>query len=381
MHALNTQKVGTSVQPATPRKLAVRATAPLWLAGCSLVPWARLLLRHRRGIKLKCLPAMAIAAVLSAISTGLGLLQDLFYHRRISRTPIPAPIFIIGHWRTGTTLLHNLLSLDPRHASPNGYECAFPTHFVLTERWLLRFFDWLPEFRRPMDNMKVRFRSPQEDEFALLLLGEPTPYWHFAFPNRSKSDSAGELGPLPSHARESLKQALWRFVQQLTWLHSRRLVLKSPPHSARIGLLLELFPEARFVHIVRNPHEVIPSTLKMDRALLGLWAVQEITEAQLEQHVFERGAALYERLEAAKGLVSPNRFHELRYEDLVRDPIGELRNLYTNLELEEFEIVRPNLEEYLASITGYVPNRHSPEPRLRDEIIRRWGPIIERYGY
>ena len=57
------------------------------------------------------------------------------YGGAVARTPIRhAPLFIVGHWRTGTTLLHELLILDPRHAFPTTYQCMEPNHFLLTER-------------------------------------------------------------------------------------------------------------------------------------------------------------------------------------------------------------------------------------------------------
>ncbi|HEY2139865.1 MAG TPA: sulfotransferase [Chthoniobacterales bacterium] len=355
--------------------------APLWLAGCSFLPWARLFFANRRGTKLKCLPALALAAGLSAISSCLGIIQRLIYRRRINEAAVADPIFIIGHWRTGTTLLHNLLALDPRHAAPTGYECACPSHFLLTERWLLLLFDWLPPFRRPMDEMEITARSPQEDEFAYELLGAPSPYRFFTFPNLLGSDPTCDLAAIDVREREAWKETFLGFLRQLTLLRRRRIVLKSPPHSLRIRFLRELFPDARFIHLVRNPYEVVPSTIKMNKALLRLWAVQEITEAQLEEHVFARGAQLYERLEEGKKSIPPNRFHELRYEDLVRDPVDQLRQLYKQLELPGFDDVRPKFDRHMAHLAGYDANKHQLDGRLRDAITRRWGAVINHYGY
>ena len=382
LHALNTPKVETVPPCSDSRKLPVHPAAPLWLAGGRFLPWVRTFIRNRREIKLKSVPALALTAPLSVLATGLGIIQEIVYGRRVAQTPIAGPIFIIGHWRTGTTFLHNLLALDPHHAAPNGYECSCPSHFLLTERWMLRALDWLPEFRRPMDDMPISPRSPQEDEFALSLLGQPSPYWYFTFPNHSMPDPAYyDLDALPAPAREAWKQMLFRFVQQLTWLHGKRIVLKSPPHSLRIPWLLELFPDARFIHLVRNPYEVVPSTIKMNKALLGLWTVQETTDAALEEQVFKRGALLYEKLETGKKSVSPGRLHELRYEDLARDPIGQLSQLYTQLSLDSFAEVRPKIEQHLTEIAGYASAKYNLDPRLRDEITQRWPTIIQRYGY
>jgi hypothetical protein len=383
LHALNTQKLETPLRQADSRlSPAHPAVAPFWLAGGALLPWARLFLRNRRGTTWKCLPALVLTAPLSLISSGLGFVQQLVYGRRVAQTPIKAPIFIIGHWRSGTTLLHNLLALDSRHAAPNGYECIFPSHFLLTERWMLRILDWLPSFRRPMDDMLISPHSPQEDELALSLLGQPSSYLHLSFPNHSMPDPAYyDVESFATGAREAWKKTLFRFLQQLTWRHGRRMVLKSPAHSLRIRLLLELFPDARFIHIVRNPYEVFPSTMRMNNALLRFWAVQETTEGRLEEQVFDRGALLYERLEKEKGLVPPNRFHEMRYEDLVRDPVGQLRQLYSQLKLPGFDEVQPKIEQHMAQLAGYVSNKHELDERLRDEITRRWRAIIDRYGY
>ena len=58
------------------------------------------------------------------------------------------------------------------------------------------------------------------------------------------------------------------------------------------------------------------------------------------------------------------------------------RALYEQLGLGGFEVVRPRIEEYLAANRGYQTNRYpSLAPELRAEITRRWGKVIEQYGY
>ena len=88
----------------------------------------------------------------------------------------------------GTTLLHELLIRDPRHAFPTTYECLVPHHFLMTESWLPKLLWWMMPSRRPMDNMPAGWDRPQEDEFALCLLGQPSPYERIAFPNRQEGD-------------------------------------------------------------------------------------------------------------------------------------------------------------------------------------------------
>jgi hypothetical protein len=101
----------------------------------------------------------------------------------------------------------------------------------------------------------------------------------------------------------------------------------------------------------------------------------------LNEHVFETFEHLYEKLEDGKSQIPLGRFHELRYEELVKDPIGEMRKLYDRLNLGSFSTVLPRLQEYVAKTKDYQTNKYERSPEVRAEIGRRWGRVIERYGY
>jgi hypothetical protein len=102
-------------------------------------------------------------------------------------------IFIIGHWRTGTTLLHELLTLDEGFTAPSTIECFAPA-LCLALGWLLRRLKFFLPANRPMDNMLLGWDQPQEDEFALMNLGLGSPYEAMIFPNhREAGHPANEL--------------------------------------------------------------------------------------------------------------------------------------------------------------------------------------------
>jgi hypothetical protein len=357
---------------------------PRFWEGFDFFGWMRLLVRNRFAVGPRQLYIAIVVTCVSLFHTLLRWLQSGLLGSQPDRTPIRhAPLFIVGHWRTGTTLLHELLILDDRHTYPNTYQCLVPNHFLLSERWLKPLVWFLMPSRRPMDNMAAGWDRPQEDEFALCMLGQPSPYLTIAFPNRPPQDQdALDLERLPTRALRGWKEALVRFLSQLTWRDPRRLVLKSPTHSCRIRTLLELFPDARFVHTVRDPYVVFPSTVNLWKSLYETHGMQTPTFAGLEEYVFETFTHLYRKLEEGKRLVRPNRFHEVLYEDLIRDPEGEMRKLYEKLELGGFEEQLPKLREYLAANSSYQTNRYPRlSPELREEITRRWGEVIRRYGY
>src|SRR5690606_33838210 len=131
--------------------------------------WFKLLARHHFRVHPFRAPMAAIITGITPINSGAALLQHIWFGRYIERTRIESPpVFIVGHWRSGTTLLHELLHLDHRFATPNTYQCMAPHHTLVTE-WLIgKRMGWLVPKQRPMDNMAAGFQRPQEDEFALL---------------------------------------------------------------------------------------------------------------------------------------------------------------------------------------------------------------------
>jgi hypothetical protein len=361
-----------------------REWMPHFWEGCSFYAWVRLLARNRFAVQPRYWYVAAIVSVVSMAHSVLRFLQEAWYGDRLDRTLIrQAPIFIIGHWRTGTTLLHELLILDERHNYPNTYQCLEPNHFLLTERLITRAMPFLMPSRRPMDNMEAGWDRPQEDEFALCMMGQPSPYLTIAFPNHPPMDQGAlDLEGLTRRERKNWCAAFLGFLRRLTFKDPRRLVLKSPTHTARIRTLLELFPDARFVHIVRNPYVVFPSTVNLWKSLYQIHGLQKPTFAGLEEHVFATFTRLYERLEEGRRLVAPARFYEVRYEDLVRDPEGRMRALYEHLNLGEFDRVLPRLRGYLAAHQGYKTNPYPRlDPELQAKIGQRWGAVIRRYGY
>lgn len=346
-----------------------------------LPAWTRALVRHRFLVNPAQWHTAAIMPALSTIHSLLGGLERVVYGRDVARTEfVEPPVFVIGHWRTGTTWLHELLTLDERSTWPTTFQCFEPNHFLLTEK-VLR-WRWLIPSRRPMDNMEMGFDRPQEDEFALAILGQPSPYLTIAFPNRTDHDEAYYgLEDLPPSAREAWKRTFLRFLRRVHFQRPGRLVLKSPTHSFRIPTLLELFPDARFVHIVRDPRVVFPSTIHLWKSLHTAQGLQRPHFRGLEERVYSTFLHLYERIEAGRKLLDPRRFFEVRYEDLVADPAGQMRELYEHLELGGFEAMLPRMEAYLDERSDYQTNRYELPDAERAEIERRWGAVIHRYGY
>src|SRR6185503_9923340 len=165
-----------------------------------------------------------------------------------------SPLFVLGHWRSGTTHLHYLLGLDDRFAFPGLYQVHFPHTFLTTEQRLSGLVGFLLPRHRPYDNVRLDLQVPDEDEFAMCVLGFMTSYLAGVFPRRMEYyEQFLTLQNTPASAVDQWKSSLRLFLQKLTLKSGKPLIVKSPTHTGRIKLLLEMFPDARFVHIHRDP--------------------------------------------------------------------------------------------------------------------------------
>lgn len=373
----------TTTTPPPKAKGKARRWSPHFFQGTDAVTWARLLYRNRFAVSPRHWYIAGIVSVTSTINLMLRWIQEGLYGTELTRVAIDKhPLFVIGHWRTGTTLLHELLIQDPQFNFPDFCACFNPNHRLISERFFKHYGTWLAPEQRPMDNMAAGWERPQEDEFALCLLGLPSTYADVTFPNHPPMYPGSlDLSSLSPCQLKQWKRTFYRFLQMLSFRDPRRLVLKSPPHTARIPTLLDLFPDARFVHIVRDPRVVFPSTLNLWKSLAARHGFQSTARANFEGKVLREFRILYDRLEEARPLLRPNRFHELHYEELTRDPVNQLRKVYDALELDGFTSARPRVEAYLQQTTGYETNKYAITEDQRRLIEERWGDVMRRYGY
>ncbi len=367
-----------------PSKKPARTWAPRFWEGCDYFTFWRLMLANRLAVQPPYWYIAAIMSVTNFANTLLRWCQHGLYGDAIRRTRIDRPpVFVLGHWRTGTTLLHELLILDERHTSPTTLQCFEPCHFLLSEGVLKRYGNFLLPDKRPMDNMAAGWDRPQEDEFALALLGMPSTYTDFAFPNNPPMwPGALDLSGLTPRQLHTWKRTLLNFLKAITFRDPRRLVLKSPPHTARLPVLLDMFPDAKFVHIVRNPYTLFASTVNLWLSLAkrhGLQAPQHTPE--LEEKVFREFRVIHERYEEGKKLIPAGNLVEVRYEEFVTDLVAGTKAIYDGLSLGGWDAVRPKVEAFAAGQKSYETNKYTLTEEQRARITDRWGDIIRRQGY
>jgi hypothetical protein len=233
-----------------------------------------------------------------------------------------------------------------------------------------------------MDDMAFGYDRPQEDELALVALGAPSPIWEMGFPGMRRGQSFLTLQGVSAAQRERWIETFMHLLRLLTYRHGGKpLLLKSPPHTARLALLARLLPQARFVHIVREPQAVFASSVHLWRQMQTANTLIGTDAADVESWVLQTFTEMYAGFDAARAGLRPGQFHQLRYEDLVARPLETLEECYRVLELGEFATVQSRIADYLASVREYRTNSYELAAEARLAVREAWGGICREWGY
>jgi omega-hydroxy-beta-dihydromenaquinone-9 sulfotransferase len=350
------------------------------LCGMTLSEYMRLLRSHRFAVAPAYWPRATFMGGMGALNSIFYGYEKRVYGPEVASAHIKPPLFILGHWRSGTTYLHNLLATDMQFAYPNIYQVLNPHTFLTTERYS-KFLFMSPK-TRIMDNVRLDAGVPFEDEFAICgTLRSPFLTWVFP-EDGERYDRYFTFRHVPERETAEWAAALTLFYKKLAWKYNRPLLLKSPPHTSRIKLLLSMFPDARFIHIHRDPYTVFQSSHRQTEVSLRTMGLQHLDVKHIDALVIRRYKIIYDAFFRERGLISADRFHEVSFEELEREPVGQVERLYDQLSLPGFDVMRPALERYVASNSDYRKNVYPDlSPPRRGEISRAWHRSFEQWGY
>lgn len=313
--------------------------------------------------------------------SAMAGVQKALSREQLAKANFRDAIVVLGYWRSGTTLLHELLCLDARYTYPTTHACMNPHHFMLTEAAALARGG--ASIKRPMDEMEVRSASPQEDEFAFLSLGARSPY---------------EALIVPGILREALKltdprdlsatdEKRWReiFVKFLGGVsvrgNGRPMILKSPTHGARVSTLRELLPDARYILIARDPMTNFESVVRMWKKMFESYAIGPlISDDEIREAVLEDRPRFEEKLASSTADLPANRYAAIAYESLVANPLGVIEQLYHQLDLGSFDPMRDVLKTEMDRRSGYKAKGSMPSAAWQERINKQWTVLLSRHA-
>jgi len=362
--------------------MKARTQAPHALTGIAPGPWVQLLARSG-GIEPERLGDIAKISLRSLQGFPLGLREAGLCRARLHEHRVdPRPLFIVGHFRSGTTLLHDLLAHDETFVYPTTFQVFFPRVFM-TAKDLLRpaFEKSLPRHRHG-DHVPLTVDGPHEDEFALGQLSPLSFYHALYFPKRGRQ--LFERGVfLDAESDRARWHGLYaRFLAKVSLEGGGRpLLIKNPAHSGRIPLLLERFPEARFIHIFRNPFAVYLSSFRFFRNFVDTYAFQRVSDSELRElvlHVYQR---LMTRLFDDFARIPNGQLAHVGYEELLADPTTSVERSYHTLGLDLTEALRDASSQAARAQAAFKTTTHVLDATSRQLVRERWGFALTRLGY
>lgn len=357
------------------------------------------------------LPASTLVGADSATfdSVVAGLYSDRLYRRKILTTrcvqrmlaPLyelnkrhvaqlcdrcgqQAPLFIIGHWRSGTTYLHNLLSQDERFGYCTTFQTIFPHLMHFGYAPMRRLVCLFMPTSRAADGMPLGVDTPQEEEVALSNM-TPLSFYHvLSSPRRIEywRERALLMNGASGAERESWRRAMRELVATTLHVQHKEMFLsKNPPHTARIAEILRIWRNAKFIYIVRNPYDVFESTRNFFGRTIRSTTLEPFNAELFDREVLITYNRLIERYERDKGLIRSGNLFEVRFEDLEADPVTIIEAMYDALSLGGFERVRNRIADYAAKQRGFRRSSYNYDRRSR-MLVERWcADTLQRWSY
>jgi omega-hydroxy-beta-dihydromenaquinone-9 sulfotransferase len=324
-------------------------------------------------------------------------LDNLFYPD-YQRQDVKQPIFIVGNFRSGTTFLHRLLAKDQTATSLTSWEMYLAPSVVGRKllHWGMRLnyaignpvqrivdaFDRI--VAQNSDIHKFGLNEAEEDGHVLFHIWSSYDLLvFFPFPNLvNRYIYYDEQIPAEERARdvryyhEVLKKHVFAH-------HGKRFISKSPSYSPKVHTLHEEFPDAKFINLVRNPLEVIPSSISLFSNHWKAYGDPE-SEYSLQETIIEHSKYWYLYPHRYLKRLPPDQYICIRYKDLIADPEGAVKMIYQRFGIElspEYACVL-HLESEKAK---NYKSRHNYSLRAvglkKQRILREFARIFRQFNF
>lgn len=353
--------------------------------GTDLFTWLHVLNQNKYAVDLRFIPKALFITATAMFNASFQLTEKLFYDGKINKQQVLKPVFILGHPRSGTTYLQYVLGQDPAFAYCSTFEGLVPHIFLTGGKPLQWAMQQLMPSTRPQDNVRVSATLPVEEEFAMANMSHASWVHGLYFPKsleRVFNDSVIFSGTDPKLLAHWKKHFLY-FLKKLTYKYpGKQLLLKSPANTGRLRELHELFPDAKFIHIHRNPYEVYQSTERLYEKILPVVSFHRADPKAVKEHIFYFYEKMYQKYLRDKEAIPANQLIEFSYADFTANPMAMMQRTYEQLSLGDFSAAKSFLEKEVTETKGYQKNTYDLlDAATRDRIATQWRFAFDAFGY
>jgi hypothetical protein len=285
------------------------------------------------------------------VSAPFRWTQNLVYRKRIRAIDFKdnAPVFVIGHWRSGTTHLHYLLSKDNQFSYLEAFQAFFFRIALVSKKTMKPLLNRLMPRTRPQDNVAIDAGAPTEEEHPLTNLTHRSSMHSFFFPKNQNYFKRYHLFETSEKSLSRWKKSYKRMLQEIAFYNGteKTLLLKNPHNTARIKVLKEMFPNAKFIFIHRNPYEVYQSTVHLYKKTIKSQFLQQFSDDKISECVISCYELVMHQYLELKNSIPKNQLTEVSFNELSNKPLSTLERVYSTLNIEGFEKIKPSFESYI----------------------------------
>jgi hypothetical protein len=328
------------------------------------------------GISLKKTPLFIGYLLRYLMSEPLRYLELLMYTSKIRKHVLTVdPIFVLGHWRSGTSHLQSLIRLDPNTTSISIYSSIFGDHFMITESWLkpiLAFMCRIFKIQYAIQRIPMNLDAPGELDTALCSAYSEHSYtWGHIFPKTLKKWLSTHILFTEGSFEKDWMEEYDFFIRKLSYASKgKRVVVKSPGDTGRVKALLKKYPNAMFVYIHRDPLGVFVSNQYLWEVIQGQYSLQTLTAKAIEEHILLSYQTLLKAYLAQKDGVPRDQLIEIDFKDLQRDPVGEIRKIYT--QMNRAFTFEESVTAYISKNPPQKVNLPVLDPSLKERVLSAW---------
>ena len=280
--------------------------------------------------------------------------------------------------------MHYLLSKDPNFGFLSNFQSFFFNICTIGLGWFDRLISPFTVQVRPQDNMDFTVLAPQEEEQVIANMSDTASVNSFFFPKNRSYFNKYNLFEGHTEAEKSKWQKAYLYIlKSIAYMSGgKRLVIKNPNNTGRIKQLLELFPNAKFIYIHRNPYNVYLSTLHLYRVVLSNQMFQDVDMDYNKKIILENYRRILSAYYRDRTLIPKGNLIEVAYDEIGAGSEAMFTRIYKTLNLETYEEALPYVQEYLKTIKNYKKNKFIPiEEEMVEKIQSEWKFVFEEHGY
>jgi hypothetical protein len=353
------------------------------LVGSTVANIVTLWRKHR--IDLAYYPKFLLTLLVAGIFEIFNLWERIRLRKRLKGYNLKEPpVFIIGFWRSGTTLLHNLLCKDPHAGYTTTFQVVFPHSTITQAWWLKKLTNLLLPPDRPFDNVSMDMDFPQEEEYGLAAIQSFSLYNLFTFPKDFDQIQMEEFytAQLDPHQFNKWQHSYHTLVNKaMVNTGGIRYMSKNPCNLGRIELMRSMYPEGQFIFIYRNPYQVVESLYRFMLAVFPGTQLQKVPAEFTREKIVRMYAKIMNQYFISKPVIPIGQLIEIKMEDFVKDKMGYLEKIYINFNIPGFENAKQYFEEYLSEVSNYSREPYETPAETYHLMNQYASDIITRLGY